>query len=227
MHPVDHSSLDHQSSRYFLSGIGKILDDFPNALLVEDDPEDRLEIRLQLEVMGLVVYDTASVTEAEELFRQRDYSIVIIHLGHAPLESMNVCRQIRANSTVPIIMLTRREEIVDEEMVLAAGADDYITKPIVSRILVSRVTQQLKRGETQRAPRATILTWGELELDLSHHTFKVRDTLVMLTNTEYQFLQLLMANPRRVFTRGQIVDAIAGFRGGLVERRRQSRLAVA
>ena len=187
----------------------------PNALLVEDDPQDRLDIRLQLEVMGLVVYDTPSVGEAEELFGQRDYSIVLIHLGHAPLESMNVCRRIRAQSTVPIIMMTKRDEVVDEEMVMSAGADDYITKPVLPRILVSRVTQQLKRGESQRAPRATVLAWGDLEMDLAQHTFKVRDNVVTLTNTEYQFLQLLMANPRRVFSRGQIIDAIAAFRGGV------------
>ena len=138
-----------------------IVTDAPaNALLIEDDAQDRLAIRLQLEVMGLVVYDTASAVEAAELFVHRDYSIVLIHLGHAPLESMQICRRIRASSTVPIIMLTKRGEVVDEELVLAAGADDYITKPVEARILVSRITQQLKRGETQRAPRATVLSWG-------------------------------------------------------------------
>jgi DNA-binding response OmpR family regulator len=182
-------------------------------LLVEDDAEDRLEIRLQMEVMGFVVFDTPSLTEARELFDQRDYSLVILHVGHAQLESLQVCRAIRADSTVPIIMLTDRDEVVDEEMVLAAGADDYVTKPIIPRILTSRVTQQIKRGETQRAPRANILSWGELEMDLSQHRFRVAGKEVMLTNTEYQFMQLLMANPKRVFTRAQIVDAISAFRG--------------
>ena len=190
-----------------------MFEDLPNVLLVEDDAEDRLEIRLQMEVMGFVVYDTPSLTEARELFDQRDYSLVILHVGHAQLESLQVCRAIRADSTVPIIMLTDRDEVVDEEMVLAAGADDYVTKPIIPRILTSRVTQQIKRGETQRAPRANILSWGELEMDLSQHRFRVAGKEVMLTNTEYQFMQLLMANPKRVFTRAQIVDAISAFRG--------------
>jgi len=190
-----------------------VFEDLPNVLLVEDDAEDRLEIRLQMEVMGFVVYDTPSLTEARELFDQRDYSLVILHVGHAQLESLQVCRAIRADSTVPIIMLTDRDEIVDEEMVLAAGSDDYVTKPIIPRILTSRVTQQIKRGETQRAPRANILSWGELEMDLSQHRFRVAGKEVMLTNTEYQFMQLLMANPKRVFTRAQIVDAISAFRG--------------
>lgn len=185
----------------------------PNALLVEDDPDDRLQIRLQLELMGFVVYDTPSPSEAHELFDERDYSIVLIHLGHAPIESMQVCRAIRAASTVPIIMLTKRDETINEEMVLLAGADDYVTKPVTARILTSRITQQVRRGESQRQPRANILTWGPLEMDLSQHSFRVSGQDVMLTNSEYQFLQLLMASPERIFSRGQIINAIGAFRG--------------
>ncbi len=185
----------------------------PNALLIEDDPNDRLEIRMQLELMGFVVYDTPSPVEAHELFDLRDYTIVLIHLGHSPLEALGLCRAIRAVSTVPIIMLTQRDETVDEQMVLSAGADDYITKPVLNRILISRVTQQVKRGESQRAPRANILSWGPLEMDLSQHLFTVQGQVVTLTNSEYQFLQLLMANPERIFSREQIISAIGAFRG--------------
>lgn len=188
-------------------------EDLPNALVVEDDTTDRLAIRLRLELMGFVVYDTPTQQEAKELFSQRDYSIVLIHLGHSQLESMQLCRSIRAESTVPIIMLTQRDEVVDEEMVLAAGADDYVTKPIVERILTSRIIQQVKRGQTQRAPRANILSWGPLEMDLSQHSFTISGNEVMLTNSEFQFLQLLLANPRRIFSREQILQAIGSFDG--------------
>jgi DNA-binding response OmpR family regulator len=188
-------------------------DVLPNALLVEDDAQDRLEVRLHLELMGFVVYDTPSRSHAQELFDLRDYSIVLIHLGHAPMESMQLCRAIRAASTVPIIMLTKRDETIDEEMVLMAGADDYVTKPVTARILTARVTQQMKRGESQRHPRANILTWGPLEMDLSQHRFTVSGVEVSLTNAEYQFLHLLMASPDRVFSREQIIDAIGSFRG--------------
>lgn len=85
-------------------------------------------------------------------------------------------------------MMTKRDEVVDEEMVLGAGVDDYGTKPIVPRILTSRVTQQVKRGQTQRVPRANILSWGLLEMDLSQHTFFVDGKEVLLTISEYQFL---------------------------------------
>lgn len=184
----------------------------PNVLLVEDNPIDRLNIKLQLEVMGFVVFDVASAVEAAEIFQIRDYSLVLIHLGHAPLESLEICRQIRAASTVPILMITKRDEVVDEELALGAGADDYVTKPIESRILTSRVTQQIKRGESQRAPRQTLLTWENLSLDLAEHLFKIGEKEILLTNSEYRFLQLLMENPQRVFSKEQVLLAVAALR---------------
>jgi len=184
----------------------------PNALLIEDNADDRLNIKLQLEVMGFNVFDVSSTSEAKEIFAMRDYSIALIHLGHAPLESLEICRQIRALSTVPILMITKRGEVVDEELALNAGADDYVIKPIEQRILTSRVTQQLKRGESQRAPRQTILTWENLSLDLAEHLFKIGEKEILLTNSEYRFLQLLMENPERIFSKEQVLQAISSLR---------------
>ena len=184
----------------------------PNALLVEDASDDRLDTRLQLEVMGFKVFDVASAEEARETFQLRDYSLVIIHLGHSPLESLEICRQFRAESTVPIIMLTARDEVVDEELALGAGADDYVTKPIDQRIFTSRITQQMKRGESQRIPRKTILSWENLTLDLADHRFTIGETEMLLTNSEFRFLQLLMENPERVFPKEQFLRAVAALR---------------
>jgi DNA-binding response OmpR family regulator len=184
-----------------------------NALLLEDEPKDRIATRLHLELMGFVVYDTPSPIEAKEIFEQHDFSIVLLHLAFSQLSSLEVCRWIRSASTVPILMFTSRGELVDEQMVMSAGADDYITKPIESKILTSRITQQLKRGQSQRAPRANILKWGLLEMDLSQHSFKIDEKMINLTNMEYQFLQLLMENPQRVFSRNQILEAIGVMNG--------------
>jgi two-component system response regulator RegX3 len=190
------------------------LDSSPNnVLLLEDEEASRLTIRLQLEVMGLVVYDTPSPIEAKEIFLQRDFSLVIIHIASLPLRGLELCRWIRAASTVPILMLTQRDEVIDEAMVMAAGADDYVTKPIDSKILTSRINQQISRGQSQRAPRANILIWGPLRMDLSAHQFSIDDNELHLTNTEYQFLQLLMENPHRIFTRNQILEAIGVMKG--------------
>ncbi len=184
----------------------------PNALLVEDDSSDRMSVKLHLEVMGFAVFDVSSAQEAREIFPIRDYSIVLIHLGHAPLEALELSRQIRAQSTVPILALTQRGEVLDEELALGAGADDYVTKPIEQRILTSRVTQQMRRGESQRAPRKTILTWENLSIDLAEHLFKIGDKEILLTNSEYRFLQLLMENPQRVFPKEQVLIAVTSLR---------------
>lgn len=191
-----------------------------NVLLAEDDPKDRLEVCLHLELMGFIVYDTPTSKEAKEIFQQRDFSLVLIHFSINPLQSLELCGWIRASSTVPIIMLTRRGELVDEQgelvdeqMVIAAGADDYVSKPLDSTILSSRIVQQLRRGTGQHLPRANILSWGLMKMDLSNHEFSVADKELHLTNTEFQFLQLLMENPQRIFTRNQILEAIGVMKG--------------
>jgi DNA-binding response OmpR family regulator len=184
----------------------------PNALLVEDSAEDRLDLRLQLDLLGFQVFDVASAREAQEIFSLRDYSLVLVHLGHAPLESLEIVRRFRALSTVPILMLTDRGEVIDEQLALGAGADDYVTKPIERRILTSRVTQQMKRGESQRAPRKTLLTWGNLSLDVAQHMFKIGEREILLTNSEYQFLQLLMEDPQRIFSKEQILKVVSSLR---------------
>lgn len=162
--------------------------------------------------MGFAVFDMTTMEEAKEAFPIRDYSVVLIHLGHAPLDSLAICRQIRALSTVPILMITQRGEVVDEELALGAGADDYITKPVEKRILASRVTQQFKRGESQRAPRKTLLTWENLSLDIAEHIFRIGEKEILLTNSEYHFLQLLMESPQRIFPKEQILSAVAALR---------------
>ena len=189
-------------------------DEVPNnVLLAEDDPKDRLETRLHLELMGFIVYDTPTGREAKEIFEQRDFSLVLIHFSINPLQSLELCRWLRANSNVPIIMLTKRGELVDEQMVIAAGADDYVSKPLDSKILSSRIVQQMRRGKGQRSPRANILSWGTMKMDLSNHEFTVAEKELHLTNTEFQFLQLLMENPQRIFTRNQILEAIGVMKG--------------
>ena len=184
-----------------------------NVLFIEDDAETREQVRLHLEVMGFVVYDTPSSKEGGEIFSQHSFNLVIVHLGHAQLASLEFVRLIRAASTVPILMLTKRAEIVDEPMIMAAGADDYISIPIDFKVLNSRVNQQIRRGESQRVPRANLLTWDNLEMDLSQHSFKIDEKFVQLTNTEFQFLQLLMENPARIFSRNQILEAIGVMKG--------------
>ena len=184
-----------------------------NVLFIEDEAATREQIRLHLEVMGFIVYDTPSLAEASEIFSQHSFNLLIVHLAHAQLASLEFVRSIRAESTIPILMLTKRNEVVDEQMVMAAGADDYASIPVDLKILSSRINQQMRRGQSQRVPRANLLTWNNLQMDLLEHSFKVDEKLVQLTNMEFQFLQLLMENPQRIFSRSQILEAIGVMKG--------------
>jgi DNA-binding response OmpR family regulator len=184
-----------------------------NALLIEDDPQDRANLKANLESMGLVVFDADTAEAAFGLFETDRFSIVLIHLGKTPWASLEVCKQFRARSTVPIIMLTKRDEVIDEQMVLSAGADDYLTKPISARILTLRITQHIQRDQQPVQERVERLTWGPLTLDIAQHSFSISDTYVSLTRSEFLFLQLLMQNPNGIFSRGEILEAMGAFVG--------------
>lgn len=177
-------------------------------LLLEDDPVDRLNVRRQLEDLDISVYDTNNPDEAKAIFLERVYDCVLIHVGKHPLAGLDFCRWIRSKSIVPIIMFTSRDEVVNELMCTNAGADDYIIKPIEPRILRSRIMQQITNSEIENIGSKTKLTWGNLELDTYRRVLTYSNIEITLTNTEYRFLQTLMAEPERVFTKDEMLEAI-------------------
>lgn len=115
------------------------------ALVIEDDGPDRMALKQQLNLMGMVVEETHSPADGQRMFDSSVYHLVLLHSSRSQLEALELCRWIRANATTPIIMLTKRDETVNEQMAIQAGADDYIIKPIMSKVLTSRVAQQLRR----------------------------------------------------------------------------------
>lgn len=185
----------------------------PDALLVEDDPVNRLLVRLHLEEMGLNVKDVATFGEAKETFEAKHYSLVLLHIASDPLKGIELCRVFRSQSNVPIIAMTDRESVINEQMWISAGADDYVARPIDTNILSSRVTQQLKRGSSTRVPAGDVLQWGQLRMDLGMHEFFVDGKPVSLTKTEFQIVQLLLEKPLQVFSREQILSSIGSLRG--------------
>lgn len=179
------------------------------SLVVEDDGPDRLALKQQLQLMGLVVDDTSSPAEGQKLFETSQYNLVLLHSSRSQQEILELCRWIRANSTIPIIMVTKRDEMVNEQMAIHAGADDYIIKPIMSKILTSRVSQQLRRiNLAVHAVEISILNWANLTLDAEQHEFLIENHTVALTSSEFRFIKLLMERPQQVFTREQIVQAL-------------------
>lgn len=180
-----------------------------NTVLVVDDNEDiRAFVRVSLEEEGYRVLEASDGNSAMLVFKNEAPEVILLDIGIGIPDGFEVCRMIRKESSVPIIMLTQRSDEVDEAMCLVAGADDYIRKPVSPRILSLRIANQLRRTKNGDGKEATLLKAGELTLDLLGYELRVGDVLVPLTKTEFNFLELLMQEPKRVFTREQVISAI-------------------
>lgn len=177
-------------------------------LVVDDVADIRYFVKAALTPEGYEVIEAANGTDALALIRTRNPSVVILDLSIGQPDGFEVCREVRKSSTVPIIMLTSHVQEMDEAMCLAAGADDYITKPVSARILALRTSTQIRHRSAVNEVRGSITTFGPISLDLDSREFLVEERKVELTKTEFDFLRLLFSNPKRVFSREEISKAI-------------------
>jgi two-component system response regulator ResD len=177
-------------------------------LIVDDNEDIRFFVRTALTPEGFDVIEAADGNQALEIFRKREPAVIILDLSIGQPDGFEVCREIRKVSTVPIIMLTSHDEEMDEAMCLAAGADDYITKPVSARILALRTTTQIRHRAAQNIVTGSTIVAGPLSLDTDTRELTIAGKKIELTRTEYDFLYLLIASPKRVFTREQISEAI-------------------
>jgi DNA-binding response OmpR family regulator len=178
-------------------------------ILVVDDNEDiRFFVRSALTPEGYQVLEAENGNQALELFYKSEPALIILDLSIGQPDGFEVCREIRKSSIVPIIMLTSHIEEMDEAMCLAAGADDYITKPVSARILALRTSTQLRHRSLRTVTSGNLINAGPLTLNMETRELLVEGSRVELTRTEYDFLHLLIANPKRVFTRQQVAEAI-------------------
>jgi DNA-binding response OmpR family regulator len=177
-------------------------------LIVDDVADIRNFVKAALTPEGFDVIEASDGAQALQLVAERKPSVVILDLSIGQPDGFEVCREIRRTSTVPIIMLTSHVQEMDEAMCLAAGADDYITKPVSARILALRTTTQIRHRAAQAGAEDSRLTAGLLSLDTDTRELSIEEKKVELTRTEYDFLHLLISNPKRVFTREEISEAI-------------------
>ena len=177
-----------------------------SVLVVDDDPKIVNLLRLYLEREGygvLTAYDGRGALEAAAHTRP---SLIILDLMLPHTDGWEVCRQLRATSDVPILMLTARVDEVDKLLGLSLGADDYVTKPFSPREVVARVKTILRR--TTKGRPAKVLRRGDLEMDLDRHRVTVGGSEVQLTPVEFRLLQALLEAPERAFTRDQLLNHI-------------------
>lgn len=179
-------------------------------ILVVDDERRIVDIvRAYLERDGykvLVAYDGKSGLESA---RREHPDLIILDLMLPEISGWDVCRALRKESDIPIIMLTARDETSDKIVGLELGADDYVGKPFDPKELVVRVRAVLRRYQAGTEPR-TVLRTGSLSMDVQRRAVRVGDHDVELTATEFELLRALMESPGRVFSRMQLLDRVQG-----------------
>jgi two-component system response regulator MprA len=179
-------------------------------LIVDDDRAVRDALRRALMLSG---YDIALAEDGVQAMTQVAETVpdaVLLDVGLPGMSGLEVCRALRkSGNRVPILMLTARETIADRIAGLDAGADDYLPKPFDLGELEARVRALMRRAGADGDP--DVLRFAELELDAGRHGARVGDTFVELTRTEYQLLELLMLNPRRVLPHSLIYDRVWGY----------------
>ena len=187
--------------------------DSSTILLVDDEEAVRRVLSFPLERDGYVVVQASDGEEALERFGHQPVDLVVLDIMLPKLDGLEVCKQLRARSSVPIIMLTARDDELDKVLGLELGADDYITKPFSIREFRSRVRALLRRA---RAPRQgpvaeeEQLTAGGLVLDVARRTVSADGDAVQLTYVEFEILRTLMAHPGRVYSRRMLLEVLWG-----------------
>ncbi len=187
------------------------------SVLVVEDEENLLEaLRYNLEREGYAVHTASDGGEGLELARKLNPSLVILDIMLPTLDGFEICRILRWESEVPILMLTARGEEVDRVVGLELGADDYITKPFSIRELVARIRNTLRRTRylDERQPGSgeeRIYRVGNLEIDLNSHEARLASHPLNLKPKEFDLLALLAANKGRAFTRDQILEKVWGY----------------
>ena len=186
-------------------------------LVVDDEPRIAAICRDYLERAGFKVIVAATGPDAVTLARTKQPDLVVLDLGLPKLDGLDVTRAIRKHSNTPIIMLTARVDESDKLIGLELGADDYLTKPFSPRELVARVRAVFRRTEPGAAS-GDVIRAGGVALDLPRMQARIGKRAIELTATEFELLATLMRQPGRVFTRGQLLDAIRGEQGDAFDR---------
>lgn len=159
------------------------------------------------EFSTMVIHDGRAVLSA---VRDKKPDIVVLDLMLPGLDGWEVCRQLRKESDVPIIMLTARDEETDRLIGLEIGADDYVTKPFSPREVVARAKVILRRVGKTPGVKAERIEFNHFTIDIERHEVRYQNDMLELTPTEFKILELFATNPGRVFSRLQIVEQVQG-----------------
>jgi DNA-binding response OmpR family regulator len=184
----------------------------PTILLVDDEDSVRKVLAFPLERDGFTVVQADDGQEALDKFAAQTIDLVVLDIMLPRLDGLEVCKRLRATSTVPIIMLTARDDELDKVIGLELGADDYITKPFSIREFRSRVRALLRRAATPPPAAADdeVIEADGLRIDLAKRDVEVHGKPAQLTYVEFELLRTLASHPGRVYTREMLLQALWG-----------------
>ncbi len=188
--------------------------DSPTILLVDDDEAVRKLLSFPLERDGYDVVLACDGQEAMDRFGDRSVDLVVLDIMLPKLDGLEVCRQLRTRSSVPIIMLTARDDELDKVLGLELGADDYVTKPFSIREFRSRIRALLRRARAPRlepgGPGEQVISAAGLRIDLPRRIAEIDGREVRLTFVEFELLATLAAHPGRVYSRRMLLETLWG-----------------
>ena len=184
----------------------------PRILLVDDEQPIQTLLSFPLQRDGYDVVQASDGREALSRFSEQTFDLVVLDVMMPRMDGLEVCRRLRARSSVPIIMLTAKSEEIDKVLGLELGADDYITKPFSMREFRSRVKAALRRGRMAggEAGREEPIEAGELRIDTAKRSVTLRGATVQTTFVEFEILHALAGAPGRVFTRDMLLARVWG-----------------
>ncbi len=177
-------------------------------LVVDDDPGIAEMVAILLESEGYRATVCANGANVVPVFRSEGADLVLLDVMLPGLDGVSVCRLLREESDVPIVMMSAKTDSVDVIAGLEAGADDYVTKPFDNSILLARVKARLRRQE----PESEILRIGDLTIDLGAHEVRRGNRLLHLTPLEFELLTVLARKPFQVFSREELLEIVWGYR---------------
>lgn len=179
-------------------------------MVVEDEESFSEALSFMLRREGYEVEVAGDGNMAMDVFERHGADLILLDLMLPGLSGLEVCRQIRVKSQVPIIMLTAKDGEIDKVVGLEIGADDYVTKPFSSRELLARVRSVLRRNGEPEELIASTVEAGPVRMDVDRHVVTVRGETVAMPLKEFDLLELLVRNAGRVLTRAQLIDRVWG-----------------